>query len=206
MDEPTQEERAQRFRALAHQRRLRHRQLLGRRLGTHPHFARLLGAGYLQRRFGRHARSSGRQRLPRRSDGAGAHHLRRHFVARVRGPRERVRRRPGRHGQGRFSSRPMPAWSADRSKTPAAARTRRSSISVSPPSASPPPWTPHENCRFPFMLTARAENYLHGRPDLDDTIRRLQAFQSAGADVLFAPGLPDLAAVRTVCSVGAANP
>ena len=53
---------------------------------------------------------------------------------------------------------------------------------------------------FPFMLTARAENYLHGRPDLDDTIRRLQAFESAGADVLFAPGLPDLAAVRTVCS------
>ena len=53
---------------------------------------------------------------------------------------------------------------------------------------------------FPFMLTARAENYLHGRPDLDDTIRRLQAFERAGADVLFAPGLPDLAAVRTVCS------
>jgi len=53
---------------------------------------------------------------------------------------------------------------------------------------------------FPFMLTARAENYLHGRPDLDDTIRRLQAFEGAGADVLFAPGLPDLAAVRAVCS------
>ena len=53
---------------------------------------------------------------------------------------------------------------------------------------------------FPFMVTARAENYLHGRPDLDDTIRRLQAFESAGADVLFAPGLPDLAAVRAVCS------
>ena len=53
---------------------------------------------------------------------------------------------------------------------------------------------------FPFMLTARAENYLHGRPDLDDTIKRLQAFEAAGADVLFAPGLPDLAAVRTVCS------
>jgi 2-methylisocitrate lyase-like PEP mutase family enzyme len=52
---------------------------------------------------------------------------------------------------------------------------------------------------FPFMLTARAENYLHGRPDLDDTIKRLQAFETAGADVLFAPGLPDLAAVRTVC-------
>ncbi len=53
---------------------------------------------------------------------------------------------------------------------------------------------------FPFTLTARTENYFHGRPDLDDTVRRLQAFERAGADVLFAPGLPDLAAVRTVCS------
>jgi 2-methylisocitrate lyase-like PEP mutase family enzyme len=52
---------------------------------------------------------------------------------------------------------------------------------------------------FPFLLTARAENYLHGRADLDDTLRRLQAFERAGADVLFAPGLPDLATVRTVC-------
>lgn len=57
--------------------------------------------------------------------------------------------------------------------------------------------------RHPFMLTARAENFLHGRPDLDDTIRRLQAFEAAGADVLYAPGLPDLEAIRTVCaSVG----
>jgi len=53
---------------------------------------------------------------------------------------------------------------------------------------------------FPFTLSARAENFLHGRPDLDDTLRRLQAFERAGADVLFAPGLPDLAAVRTVCA------
>jgi 2-methylisocitrate lyase-like PEP mutase family enzyme len=52
---------------------------------------------------------------------------------------------------------------------------------------------------FPFTLTARSENYLRGKPDLDDTIRRLQAFERAGADVLFAPGLPDLAAVRAVC-------
>lgn len=51
-----------------------------------------------------------------------------------------------------------------------------------------------------FVLTARAENFLWGRPDLDDTIRRLQAFEAAGADVLYAPGLPDLAAVRTVCA------
>lgn len=52
---------------------------------------------------------------------------------------------------------------------------------------------------FRFMLTARSENYVHGRADLDDTVRRLQAFERAGADVLFAPALPDLAAVRTVC-------
>jgi 2-methylisocitrate lyase-like PEP mutase family enzyme len=53
---------------------------------------------------------------------------------------------------------------------------------------------------FEFTLTARCENYLRGNPDLDDTIRRLQAFERAGADVLFAPALPDLAAVRAVCS------
>lgn len=53
---------------------------------------------------------------------------------------------------------------------------------------------------FPFTLVARAENFLHGRPDLDDTIRRLQAFEAAGADVLFAPGLPDAETIRTVCS------
>lgn len=53
---------------------------------------------------------------------------------------------------------------------------------------------------FPFTLTARSENYLRGNPDLEDTIGRLQAFEKAGADVLFAPGLPDLAAIRAVCS------
>lgn len=53
---------------------------------------------------------------------------------------------------------------------------------------------------FPFTLTARAENHLNGCNDLEDTIRRLQAFADAGADVLFAPGLPDLEAIRRVCS------
>ena len=52
----------------------------------------------------------------------------------------------------------------------------------------------------PFVLTARAENLLHGRPDLDDTIRRLQAFEKAGADVLYAPGVRDLSTIRTVAS------
>ncbi len=53
---------------------------------------------------------------------------------------------------------------------------------------------------IPFMLTARAENLLHGRLDLDDTIRRLQAFEKVGADVLYAPGLRDLATIHTVVS------
>ncbi|HWA39210.1 MAG TPA: isocitrate lyase/phosphoenolpyruvate mutase family protein [Burkholderiales bacterium] len=51
-----------------------------------------------------------------------------------------------------------------------------------------------------FVLTARTENFLRGKPDLDDTIKRLQAFEKAGADVLMAPGLPDLDAVRAVCA------
>lgn len=51
---------------------------------------------------------------------------------------------------------------------------------------------------FPFTLTARAENFLHGRKDLADTIKRLQAFQEAGADVLFAPGLSTEAEIATV--------
>ena len=52
---------------------------------------------------------------------------------------------------------------------------------------------------FPFVFVARSENYLHGRPDLDDTIRRLQAFESAGADALYAPGLTREADIRAVC-------
>ncbi|QOZ33400.1 oxaloacetate decarboxylase [Bradyrhizobium sp. CCBAU 53421] len=53
---------------------------------------------------------------------------------------------------------------------------------------------------FPFTLTARAENFLHGRKDLDDTIRRLQAFEAAGADVLYSPGLYDIGTIKTVVS------
>jgi 2-methylisocitrate lyase-like PEP mutase family enzyme len=51
---------------------------------------------------------------------------------------------------------------------------------------------------FPFMLTARAENLIRGRPDMADTIRRLQAYEAAGADVLYAPGLKTLAELREV--------
>jgi 2-methylisocitrate lyase-like PEP mutase family enzyme len=53
---------------------------------------------------------------------------------------------------------------------------------------------------IPFMLTARAENFLYGRTDIDDTVRRLQAYEAAGADVLYAPGLYDLATIKTVVS------
>jgi 2-methylisocitrate lyase-like PEP mutase family enzyme len=53
---------------------------------------------------------------------------------------------------------------------------------------------------FPFTLTARAENFLYGRKDIDDTIKRLQAFEAVGADVLYSPGLYDLDTIRTVVS------
>jgi 2-methylisocitrate lyase-like PEP mutase family enzyme len=51
-----------------------------------------------------------------------------------------------------------------------------------------------------FVFTARAENFLWGKTDLDDTIKRLQAFEKAGADVLYAPGVSDVETVRTICS------
>jgi 2-methylisocitrate lyase-like PEP mutase family enzyme len=54
---------------------------------------------------------------------------------------------------------------------------------------------------FPFTLTARAENYLAGRPDLEDTIARLQAYQMAGADVLYAPGLTSKDDIAIVVAV-----
>ena len=54
----------------------------------------------------------------------------------------------------------------------------------------------------PFTFVARAENLIRGRPDLDDTIKRLQAFEKAGADVLYAPGLRDLETMRTVRAGG----
>jgi 2-methylisocitrate lyase-like PEP mutase family enzyme len=57
-----------------------------------------------------------------------------------------------------------------------------------------------------ILLTARTDNFLHGRPDLDDTIRRLTAFAEAGADVLYAPGLPDMASIQAVVRAVAPKP
>ena len=80
----------------------------------------------------------------------------------------------------------------------------KAATSCSTSAMRPSVWRPRSKRRralpFPFTLTARAENFRYGNPDLDDTIRRLQAFEAAGADVLFAPGLPDLTAVRAVCA------
>jgi len=59
---------------------------------------------------------------------------------------------------------------------------------------------------FPFMLTARAENFLYGRPDLKDTIRRLEAFADAGADVLYAPGLKTREEIGAVVKAVAPKP
>src|SRR5262245_37139296 len=59
---------------------------------------------------------------------------------------------------------------------------------------------------FPFTLTARAENFLHGRPDLADTVRRLQAFAAAGADVLYAPGLSTREQIAAVVKAVAPKP
>lgn len=59
---------------------------------------------------------------------------------------------------------------------------------------------------FPFTLTARAENFFYGRPDLDDTLRRLEAYANAGAAVLYAPGLPNFEAVNAVCAALAPRP
>ena len=86
---------------------------------------------------------------------------------------------------------PRPGWSAPRSRTTPATRRVRSTTSASRSSASPPP----EAARalpFRFTLTARCEYFLRGHADLAATIARLQAYEAAGADVLFAPALPDL--------------
>jgi len=60
-------------------------------------------------------------------------------------------------------------------------------------------WFSARGVGFPFTLTARAENHIRGNPDLDDTIARLQAYEAAGADCLYAPGLQTVDEIREVC-------
>ena len=96
---------------------------------------------------------------------------------------------PRRQGSSAARSRTRPRHPASRS-----IRSRQAVERIAP--ASRPP----RALPFAFTLTARAENYLHGRSDLDDTIERLQAYDKAGADVLYAPGLRDIDDIRTVCA------
>ena len=117
--------------------------------------------------------------------------------ARLGRPRERLRRRAGARRPGR--SRAVAAagavggsiedWDADAGiyETGRAAERVAAAVEAA------------RGLDFPFTLTARAENHIRGNPDLDDTIARLQAYEAAGADVLYAPGLRTAEEIRAVC-------
>ena len=92
-----------------------------------------------------------------------------------------------------------PASRAAPSRTPSIARARRSTTSASLPTASAPQ-SRRKRGPTPFYLTARAENYLVGIPDLKDTIKRLQAYQEAGADVLYAPCITTREEITSIVS------
>ena len=96
----------------------------------------------------------------------------------------------------------QPSWDSldARSRMRLATRTLPFTISDWLSNGLPQPRRRRVHSSFPFVLTARAHNLLYAASSLDDTISRLQAFEKAGADVLFAPGLPDLAAVSAVCA------
>ena len=121
-------------------------------------------------------------------------------LTRLRGPGEWVRRRAGGRGGndpacGGGGTRRMHDRGCDREPGPSPLRSSAWLIERIAAAAEAARALP-----FPFILTARAHNLLYAPSSLDDTISRLQAFEKAGASVLFAPGLPDLAAVRAVCA------
>ncbi len=167
---------------------------------TNPCGSRLQGVGDVQRRYRRNPRSTGSPAVARRRAGSLPHDRCRHGPA----PWPRIWRTAlvtARIRWPRPSGLPRrPVWLAvhrrlDRSRRLAAVQPREAGGAHLPRR-----WTQARATPCGFMLTARAENYLHGKADLEDTIRRLQAFERAGADVLFAPGLPDLDTVRAVCA------
>ena len=111
-------------------------------------------------------------------------------------------------GRGRRAPPPAPGtpvWPASRSRTPPATRTRPIyDLRHAAERVAAAAEQAHAPGRPRLVLTARAENHLHGRDDLSDTIARLRAFEAAGADVVFAPGLTaadDIAAVVDAVSV-----
>ena len=168
-------------------RPVRHPQPLGRRLGPGPRGARLQGARHDQLGLRVHARPPRRQRHARRG-------RRPHARAR---PRRPACRSPStsRTGTARTPSTPRRRSRARRRRARSAARSRtgtRAASCTGSDHAVERVAAAAEAARgldFPFTLTARAENHIRGNPDLDDTIARLQAYERAGADVLFAPGL-----------------
>jgi 2-methylisocitrate lyase-like PEP mutase family enzyme len=164
---------------------------VGRRHRAHSRAARLPRADHDQRRVRVLARPAGRARrgLARGDDRARARDRRRHVAAGRGRPRERVRRLAGGSIEDSTGDDARPIYDAglalERIQAAVAAARALS---------------------HPFVLVARSENFLHGVADLDDTIARLRAFADAGADVLFAPGLPDLDAIRAVCAAVAPKP
>ena len=173
-------------------------QPVGRRVGQGARGARLQGARQHQLRLRVHARPPRRRVDARRGGRARPHARRRRRACRSRstwrtatGPPPRTPRaaitlrRRGRRGRR-----------LDRGLRPRAARStpRARGRARSPPRARPP-----GGSDFPFTLTARAENHIRGNPDLDDTIARLHAYERAGADVLYAPGLRNGDEIRAVC-------
>ncbi len=108
---------------------------------------------------------------------------------------------PRRRSPRRFAWRPKrPGWWAGRSRTPRAIPGGRSMTSRMPSSRVAAAVEAARSLPFPFIVVGRAENFLHGRPDLEDTIRRLQAFEAAGADALYAPGLTEAVDITAVCA------
>ena len=99
--------------------------------------------------------------------------------------------------RSRASPRREPWAARSRTGIPASGHLRRSRM---PSSASRQRSRLRARSTFPFTLTARTENLLRGNPDLDDTIARLQAYEAAGADVLYAPGLATVEQIEAVCS------
>ena len=118
-------------------------------------------------------------------------------AAGVGGPRERLR--PASRGR---RERDLARGSGRRRRAARSRTTTRRTGSTRPTTPTERVAAAVEAARaldFPFTLTARAENHIRGNPDLDDTIARLQAYEEAGADVLFAPGLSTTEEIKTVC-------
>ncbi len=169
-----------------------------RGLGEAARFARLRGARDDEQRLRGDARTARRQRSRARRRSRTRRRSSTRRAAGLGRPRERLRRRSGGRRRDGRRWRSTPGWPAARSRTSPAtigapiyelARGDRADRSGSRGAHSGP---------APLVLTARAENFLHGRADLADTIARLQAYAEAGADVLYAPGPTDREQLRAI--------